>query len=823
MIAAIATMIRHIRYAIRTLWRARAFSLPAILTMAVAIGMTTATFSVVHAVLLKPLPVRDQRTLALLTLADRAHPEQPLGVPNGVLWALQERHQSLSGVAGVPVIPPVPFAMRHGDRGISLAVAPVTGNLFDVLGVSALHGRLLHQADDRGTEGVAGVLSYSAWKRQFGGSTAVIGQTISANFGEIVLVGVAPPGFEFPAGTDLWLSSSEMMGLEHVAVSGESGLWQIVARLSSSDQLHLARREYQSYIESYQSSALPDPSHRWIEAESYVDAVVGHQRVSLALLFGGVLLVLIIACVNVAGLQLVRATARQGELAVRTALGATRRQLLVQLLTESTVLGLVGGMGGVALAGPLVRVGLAVAPPNIPRLSDVHIDVPSLAFGLLVSTCAVAMSGVAPALVQANADVEVALRAGGRGQTGASERTWRLRRAVVVAQIALAVVVLVSSGLLARSLAALNHLQLGFEPDGLLFAVVEQVDGGALGDPGAASARHTAVMMQLANRLSSEPGILGATPTNALPFSVVGGTQAITTHYSTEGQGIDASLRSPDVGFYAAADNYFSVLRIPIIEGRAFNEHDDASAPRVGIVSRSFAQRAWPGQEALGHSYRAVANSGYSGAWRTVVGVVADTRYRDLMAAEPAVYIPVRQTEPGTFLAVRTRGDPAGVVPLLRRDLQGLDQGYGIAKTVTGSDLLAYPMARTRFLASVLALLSAITLVLVGLGVFSVLAGMVGQRSHELAIRLALGATTSDVRRLVLRQAAGLTAVGAFVGFGVALAATQALRALLFGVEPADTVSFLGALACLLILAGVAAYVPARRAAQQDPLAAFRQ
>lgn len=823
MIASTANAIRQIRYAIRGLARARAFSLPAILTMALAIGMVTATFSVVDAVLLKPLPVRDQGTLAVLTLTDRAHPAEQLGLPNGVLWDLQQRHRLVNGVAGVPVIPPVPFAMRDGARGVSLAVATVTGNLFDVLGVSPFQGRLLHQADDHGTEGVAAVLSYNAWMRQFGGRSTAIGQTISANFGDVALVGVAPPGFDFPAGTDLWLSSSEVLGLEHVPVSGESGLWQLVARIPNGSGLQLTRDDFQSYIESYQSSTLPDASHRWIEAESYVDAVVGHQRVSLALLFGGVLLVLIIACVNVAGLQLVRATARHGELAVRAALGATRRQILLQLLTESAILGLAGGVGGIALAGPLVRIGLAVAPPNLPRVADVHIDVRSFAFGLLVSIGAVVVAGVAPARAEANADVESALRAGGRGLTGVSERTWRARRAVVVAQIALAVVVLVSSVLLGRSFAALSRLQLGFDPTGLLFAVVEQVDGGTLGDPAAATARHTSVMMQLASRLSGEPGIVGATPTNALPFSVVGGTQAITTHYSTEGQGIDLSLHSPDVAFYAAADNYFRVLRIPIVAGRTFNEHDDASAGRVGIVSQSFAQRAWPGQDALGHRFRAVANSGFSGAWRTVVGVVEDTRYRDLRASEPAIYIPVRQTEPGTFLAVRTRGDPAQAVPLLRRELHGLDQGYGIARTATGTELLAYPMAQTRFLATILGFLSAVTLALVGIGVFSVLAGIVGQRSHELAIRLALGATASDVRRLVLRQAAGLAGVGGLVGFALALGATQELRALLFGVEPADTISFLGAFVCLLALSAVAAYVPARRAARQDPLAAFRQ
>ncbi|MGH7632209.1 MAG: ABC transporter permease, partial [Gemmatimonadaceae bacterium] len=656
-------LLQDLRYAARGLYHDPWFTITVILTLAVGIGATVATFGVVNGVLLRPLPVQDQRHLLVLATGHRSGPHASVGVALnfGELRDFAARSRALSAVAGVPpVVGSVPpFTAYDGDRTISLATMEVTGNFFQVLGVRAARGRLLNADDDaRGAAPVV-VLSDAAWHREFGGRPDIVGRAILLGTKAFTVVGVAPPGFTFPGASDAWMSLATIMRLYGHEPGPDDGWFDIIARLHPGANASQAQREFTDFLQELKLPAGPDSAARRGIVTSYSELTTGDIRQPLVILSVAVALLLVITCTNVAGLVLGRGLARAGEMAVRSALGASRGRIIAQLMIENAFLGAMGGAAGVLVAWFALRITVALAPSGLERFDQIRFDGSALVFALLLTIGVILAFGLIPARAAASARLDAQLRRSSRA-VGSRSIAVRTRGALVVVQLALALVVLVGGGLLVRSLARLQNVSFGFRADHLLFVIIYESKGSG-DDQSAAEARHAMVMNELAERLPSVPGIRAATVTWIIPFSVVEGANGFTEHYDLEGQSIDEGMQSPIAGEDVASDNYFTTLGIPLIRGRALSDADNASSPRVAVVSQSFASLAWPGENPLGKRLRAVNPGGGVGAWRTVVGIAKDTRYRDVTAAQPMIYIPVRQSGPGAVMAVRTSVRPLDV------------------------------------------------------------------------------------------------------------------------------------------------------------------
>ena len=811
-----------VRFALRSARARPGLAIASVITLALGIGVTTATYGAVEAVLLRPLPVRDQNALFVVRAQDRARTDPHVGVPNGVLWLFAARSRTVAAVAGFPpTVGASPVPVDDGDRTVPLTLSPVTGNLFQVLGVTPALGRTLEPTDDESSAGSV-VLSYAAWNRVFGGRSDVLGRRLTFFGVSFSVVGVAPQGFEFPAGTDIWVSDGQLNHLWGFSPLPDLGYWDLIVRLRGGIPVAQARSELTRLLRGYDSPQLGDSAARGVALDPYLTEIVGESRPGLVVLAVTVSLVLAAACVNVAGLLLARGLGRVGELATRAALGASRWQLVRLLLTENFALAIAGGAGGTVLAWLGMRIAVRAAPPSLARFDEIGLNPTVVLFAVGLIAASVVVFGLAPALLTARTDLQTELRAHARALDGSN---WPVRRWLVMAQVGLATVVLVGTGLAARSLYGLEHVDLGFDPQHLLYVIIQSTGSGpGPGDQAnfaAAEVRYQSLMEQLTANLGHRPGIVGATTTHLIPFHAVGGTYGLDDHYNVEGQPLRDNVRSPTIGFDAASDNYFRMLGIPLVKGRAFTPEDNASATSVAIVSTALARKAWPGEDPIGKLIR-LGNDQGQGPWRTVVGVVGDMHLRSLAVPRPMAFAPVQQTDYGPVLVVRTTGDPSAALPAIRHELHALDDGYETGRAITMDEVLDIALARSRFLAAGLTVLSIAAAALVAIGLFGALVNHVRERNRELGLRAALGATPGNLHALVLREALVVVAVGALAGLLVAVLAARALHAVLFDVRPADPWSLTAALACVLVVAVCAALVPARRASRADPLTAMR-
>jgi putative ABC transport system permease protein len=817
--------VHHLRHAYRMLKRERAFTLTVLATLSVAIGATTAAFAVVHAVLLRPLPVADQQRLVVLLAEDRSQQGATIGMPNEILWSLAKDSRSFNEIAGIPgssgVAPPSPA--MDGQRAISLASTPVTGNLFHVLGVTPALGRVLQSSDDEDKAGNVAVLSNEAWHREFGGRPDIVGHTLKLSQGEFTVVGVTPVGFNYPSGTDLWISFPQLVRRygEMDELGSDGGYWDIVARVRDGVSEQQVRAEFLSVLRASKSPPLGKSESRIALVRSFESVIVGNTRPRLLLMLAAVTLVLLMACINVSGLILTRGLARSGELAVRAALGADRRQLVRQLMIENSILGGTGGILGAAVALGIIVVVRATVPPGLPRFDELRLDPVTLLVAMLLTVGSVLLFGLIPAFASARTALSSAVTGASRNFTGALS-TARARSYIVVVQVALAVVLLTVAGLLGRTLTQLQRIELGFNPKNLLYVLIERLDPDVGEDMREARQRHNLLMYQLLDRLPTLPGIRGAAPTHVIPFSRVAAASGQDLHFSVQGGGIEDALHSPVISFDVASESYFQVLGIRILRGRAFTGEDGTSGERVAIVSESFARLAWPGINPLGRQFRVVTPDGVSGAWRNVVGIAADTRYRDLISIRPTVYIPTKQSGPGAIIAIRTSGDPIKVVPSVRGLVSEIDHSYAVGQAYVGDAMLNEALALPNFIAVALQIISGVALLLAALGLFGVLSLLVRQRTRELAVRSALGATATHIRVLVLRQAALVTGSGIGVGLLLAVACARAIRSQLFEISFADPATLVLVVMALSVVASGAAFFPARAATQTDPLVALK-
>ncbi|HET6229024.1 MAG TPA: ABC transporter permease [Longimicrobiaceae bacterium] len=807
-------LLQDLRYAVRTLLRAPGFTAVAVLTLALGIGATSAIFSAVYAVVLRPFPFADPQRVVLMEETWRGEPGDVS--PANFVELLGEK-----GVfEGLAASRSGSFNLDAGGEPERVEGERVTSGYFAAFGAAPALGRTFAPAEDPpGGERVA-IVSHRLWMRRLGGDAAVVGRPVRVGGEPYTVVGVMPQEFDATAGpSDLWLPLA--LTPEQASKRDEHYL-MVFGRLLPGVTLEAARARMAAAGAGLVRRFPKDNAERSLRLTPYVDAVVGDYRQRLMVMLGAVGFVLLIACANVASLVLARAAGRSREIAIRGALGAGRWRVVRQMLTESAVLGGAGAAAGLALAWWGVGALVAAGPPGIPRLEQAAIDGPVLAFTAAVALASTVLLGLAPALRAARPDLQGTLNQGGRGST-AGPASDRLRAALVVGEVALALTLLVGAGLLVRSAVLLAGVQPGFDPDGLV--------AGRLSLPAARYARPEDVsgaMERIAAELAATPGVEASAVATTAAFDGAGSTNGLVP----EGRPLEAAS-AIDSRMRIVTPGYFGALRIPLRRGRDFTAADGPGAPRVIVVSEAFARVAWPGQNPMGKRI-ACCEAGPDGAplWKEVVGVAGDVHSDGpAQPSGPEFYLPVRQapaaawswTQRSMTLVARGRGGSGAVTAAMRAAAHAVDPSLPLYEVATLRDRIGQSTLRERFNGGLLSVLGAIGLLLAVVGIYGVTAYFVTQRTHEIGVRVALGAASRDVLRLVVGRGLGLALLGVALGSAASLALTRFLSGFLFGVSPTDPLTFVVVAALLAGVALLASWLPARRAVRVDPMVALRQ
>jgi putative ABC transport system permease protein len=806
---------------VRVLLSRPAFSAVAILTLALGIGANTAIFTVINAVLLRPLPYHDPSRLVLLIERTSQFPTQTTSWQNFVDW--RDQTKSFDAVAAIRTLTMTLTGRGEPDR---IPAKMVTAPLLPMLGVTPPLGRAFSAEEDRpGAAGVA-LLSDALWHRRFGGTADAVGRTITLDNQPYTVIGVLPPGFQLMQPADVLLPMGPWAATLPDDRSWHPGILPL-ARLKAGVALAQAQAEM-DVISDRLAKQYPEFNHGvTAEAKPFHDFVVQNVRQSLLVLAAAVAFVLLIACANVANLLLARAVGRQKEIAIRTAIGATRLRIAAQLLTESVVLALAGGAVGLLLAFWTVPLLAALAGANTPAAAAITLDPAALAFTIVMSILTGVVFGLAPAAQTARVDVSGAINEAGRGsQAGAAHH--RLRSLLVVAEMALATMLLVGAGLLTRSLMRLQDVSTGINPAGVLVA-----DAPLSPVKYATAAERNLLVDRLRERLGALPGVTLADVATAPPFSGNGSS----IHFNITGRPPKGPEEFIITGFRAVSDGYFRALGIPLLSGRTFTTRDRETAPTVAVVNEAFVKRFFAGatRQALGaHAQLGATPSpteGPDGApLMEIVGVVGDTKQAFEAAIQPTLFVPYQQPPidilGGMYrnlsLVLKTTGDPLAVASGLRAAMQEVDRDQPLVRVRTMEEAMTESVAQPRLRTTLIALFSAVALLLSLIGVYGVMAYAVSERTHELGVRIALGAEPGDIRRLVVREGTRLSAVGIAIGIAGALATSRSLGALLFGVSATDPATFAIAAVGLAIAGLAAAYIPARRASRIDPVVLLR-
>jgi putative ABC transport system permease protein len=797
------SLLKDVRYGWRMLWRRPGFTVCAALVLALGIGANTAIFSLVNAVLLRPLPYPGAERIVSF---DGVNPskgitQSNLSAPDFADWKAEaDAFESLALFTSGS-------ATLGGDEPERVGASGVTSGFFGVLGVAPALGRAFTEEDNQpGRPGVV-VLSDGLWRRRFGGDPAIVGRRIELSGSQSEVVGVMPAGFGYPQGSELWSALQ-------VDVPQQPRLnraYQVAGRLREGVTLEAARAQLDA-ITGRLAAAHPTSNAGWgVELNRLHDKLVAPVRTMLLVLLGAVGLVMVIACANVANLLLARASARRREVAVRVAVGASRGRIVRQLLTESLMLALAGGAAGLLLGVWLTDLLVALAPANTPRLVEAGLDARVFAFALLTTCVAGVSFGLAPALQATKTDLNETLKEGGRGHTDARSP---LRSALVVAEVGLSLVLLVGAGLLLKSFVRLTRVSPGFEPARVLTM--------RLGLPGVRypEPRKKAEFYEsLLGRVRALPGVEAAGATISLPLG--GSNLSVGRGFIREGQS-ERPGEGTNAAYFVVTPDYFRAVRVPVVRGRAFDERDTEDAPKVIIVNETLARRHFAGEEAVGRRIRMHADEKFE---REIVGVVGDVKARTLDAETgPQVYVPHRQDGGwgSMSLAVRTAGDPAALTAAVREEVRALDRALPVYDVKTLDDVVAASFADRRLLSTLIASFGVAALLLASVGLYGVISYTVGRRTHEFGVRMALGAAPADVLRLVLRQGLGLALVGVAAGVVAALAAVRLMSSLLYDVSASDPYIFTLVPLLLVAVALLACYLPARRATRVDPVEALR-
>ena len=817
-------MLTDLRYGIRQLIKHPAFTLVAVLTLALGIGANTAIFSVVNAVLLKPLPFpAPEQLIAVGMMNTQQNVQDELGsLSYPDFFDLRAQNRTLAGVA---VYRDRSFALADEQEATSVRAQIVSADFFDVLGVKPVMGRGFSRADEQAGGGPGGlkvILTHEVWQRQFGGDRSALGRTLTMDRRPYAVIGVLPAGFQFPIrtdATDLYVTiaqdAANADGSPPVTEERGNHMLDGVARLKAGVAIEQAQADLNTIAAVLEKQYPEKNTHMGFAARPMREELVGDVRTGLYVLFGAVICVLLIANANVANLLLARASVRGKEIAVRAAMGASRSRIIRQLLTESLLLAGLGGLLGLLIAQWGTEALVAAVPQNIPRAANIQLDAVVLGFTLLVSLGTGIIFGLFPAWQASKFDLNTALKSGTRSG-GGGERKAKLRNGLVMVEVALALVLLICAGLLIQSFARLGRVQPGLRTEHLLTA--------RLGLPAVDYPRSenvNAFFDQLLSRLRNIPGVESASTIRPLPL---GGQNAVASfdmedHPLPEGHQYSSPTR------IISAD-YFHTMDIPILQGRAFDQTDRFDSVPVVIVNARFAERFFPGENVIGKRIKpSWSVEGKEEVMREIVGVVGNVKHLSLRNADtPEVYLPQIQLPISSLsVVVRTKvSNPAALAPALRAELAAIDRGIPLTHVRVFEDYLTRSLARPRFNAFLLSIFAGTALLLTAIGIYGVMAYSVAQRTNEIGIRMALGAEQSSIFRLIVGQAMTLVAISLAIGLAGAFAATRLLNSLLFGVGASDPFTFAAIVLLVSVVAFLAAWLPARRATLVDPMQALR-
>jgi predicted permease len=820
------TLRADLRHTLRLAIKTPVFSTLTVLALALGIGATTAIFAVVNGVLLQSLPYRDDGRIVNLwsynTTENR--PRNPLSPAN--FLDFQRMNSTLDGLEGYFTF--VTPSQMQTDAGAEIAYSLfVTSNMFNMLGRTAALGRTFTIGEEAGVT----VLSDGYWKRRFGADPNIVGKTLTLNNIPFQVIGVMPPDFVFPypgmlgpsgftrvTGVDLWLpiAFSGPMAVNNRMLTQSGQIvrnvhwFGAIGRLKAGVSPEQAEADLKT-IASQLEQSYPQSNKGWsATVVRSIDQSVGTIRPALLLLLAGIAFVLVMASVNVANLLLARSIAREKELATRAALGAARSRLARQLLTESVLFAMAGGLVGMLVMWWTVQGLIALAPPDLPRMNEVAINWRVLLAAGLTTMVTGILVGVLPALSSASVSPQASLQDASRGTVGGSLRR-RARAALVVAEVALAVAITTGSVLLLRSFISVTSVNPGFETDHLLTWQMNI-------PPRLTTANDRLAFYQdFFARMEALPGVASVGGTTRVPL----GSTSVTTTVQIDGRPLPVA-ELPEVQFRRAMHNYFKTMGIPIRRGRDFNANDGPTAPPVAVINDTMARRLFPNQDPVGQRVRTGPNA--TGPWTTIIGVIGDIRHGGLEEEpQPELYITALQGPPvSPFIVVRATGDPAALTETIRAEARRIDKNLPLYDMRTMNALRSEAVATRRFILLIVAAFGALALGLAAIGVYGVMSLIVSERTREVGVRLALGAEPSQLLRMIVGQAARLASIGVAIGVAAALPLAPLLDSQLYGIESFDPATFISVPIALLVIAALAAVVPAMKAMRIDPLAALR-
>ncbi|MFL6207328.1 MAG: ABC transporter permease [Pyrinomonadaceae bacterium] len=794
-----------LRYGVRTWLKSPGFALVALAALALGIGANTAIFSAVNTVLLRPLAYPESERLVWLQGENppQGITQSNMSVPDFADW--QSQNQVFEQLAGFVTGGSL---LVSGDEAERVRGTSVTTDFFPLFRTNAIKGRALQAQDQAKGQTDVVVLSYAIWQRKFGADPNITGRQVLIGNTSTTVVGVMPQGFDFPQQTEVWFP----FVIDPAGERRDNRYMNVVARLKPNVTLAQAQTQMDT-INQRLAGEYNETNNGWrTRLTSLHEFTVGAVRPSLLILLGAVAFVLLIACANVANLLLARATARQKEIAVRTALGASRLRIVRQLLTESVLLSVIGGAAGLLLSVWLTDLLIAVSPPNSPRFDEIRPDARVLFFTLALTLITGLIFGLAPAIQASRPDLNEMLKEGGRSGAEGGRRN-RVRSLLMIAEIALSFLLLAGAGLLIKSFIRLRDVSPGFNTEGVLAMRLSLPSAKyPKGQP------RVDLYRQAFERVRALPGVESVGAVLTMPLG--GDTFNVGRAFIREGRPATPE-ESANANYYVATPDYFRTLQIPLIAGRAFSEQDTDKSPMVVIVNETMAHKYWPGESPVGKRITIWRDEKFA---REVVGVVGDTRPALDTPASAQMYVPFAQDSGwgSMSMLVRTTVEPSSLTTAVRNEIHALDKTLPIYNIKTMTDVAAASVAPRRASMLLLTAFASVALLLAVIGIYGITAYYVTQRTHEIGVRMALGAQRSDVLRLIIGQGIRLTLIGLALGMVCAFALTRVMATLLYGVKPTDPMTFAGGALVLASVVLLACYIPARRATKVDPMVALR-
>lgn len=798
-------LLKDIRFAIRSLLKRPGFTAIAVITLALGIGANSAMFTTVNAVLLRPLAYPESERIVLFEGVNAALgiTRSNMSVPDFADWQTQATtFEQIAGfISGGSLL-------TSGEETERVRGTSVTSDFFPLFRTNPSLGRTFQPDDSQKGNDTVVVISHGLWQRRFGADQNIVGSKVLIAGESTTIVGVMPPGFDYPDQSELWVP----LPLDPAKERRDNRYLGVITRLKPGVTIPQAQAEMNTINQRLAQTYVETNSGSTVKLTELRERLVGAMRPSLLVLLGAVAFVLLIACANVANLLLARATVRHKEIAVRAALGASRWRIVRQLMTESALLSIIGGGAGLLLGIWLTKLLIAVSPPNTPRFDEIRPDARVFAFTLGLTILTGLLFGLAPALQSSRIDLNERLKEGGRSGSGGGTHN-RMRRLMMVSEIALSFMLLVGAGLLIKSFMRLRDVSPGINSEQVLTMRVSLMPAKyPKGEP------RVQLLRRGLERVKTLPGVESAGAVLSLPLG--GDTFNVGRAFIREGRPATPE-ESGNATYLVATPDYFRTLKIPLVNGRVFADQDTDQAPKVVVVNETMARQLWPGESPVGRHITIWRDEQFP---REIVGVVGDVKPALDTEAGPQMYVPYAQDSGwgSMSLVIRTSGEPAGMTAAVRNEIRTLEKGIPVYNVKTMNDVLMTSVGPRRTPMLLLSAFAAVALLLAMLGIYGVTAYYVTERTQEIGIRMALGAQMGDVMKLVLKGGMTLALVGIGVGLVGAFVLTRLMTTLLFGVKPTDVFTFVVVSLCLLVTALLACYLPARRATKVDPLVALR-